>query len=447
MNARRHNRFRIGLPIAVLSCLLCLSCSPGATPIARALDYLDAHQVRAPCKCFLDGRWVVDYTGNWPQHFYMEGLPEIRVPEVSPFMVSFIHHALALVNPGTRGHLGLSTVETDTAYRMRKRAITFMRRFESSFFDPDAGTYGFWPYDETPDGTFNPLVDLELGELVGPLLEGNRSPINLAFYPDVLAIPSDADDTATVHAARLTDMRLDGGPEANWNLARFFEDWRDTGDTPRRLNPWWLPNPSGVFFTWLNYGEPDTVNDIDLVVNANVLYALGRFGLLGTPGVQDAVALINSATLEGLHRNHHEDITDYYPDNFAYHYCVSRAYHEGAVEGLQPAVDDLVDDLEILAIPREDGTVYWDKGSPHLNTAFAVLTLLNGRSDSPLIEKGINYLLAEQDPVLGCWDEGVFFIGRVEGSYQFNWVSPSFTTAIAVEALCRYRLAVAECEL
>jgi hypothetical protein len=56
---------------------------------------------------------------------------------------------------------------------------------------------------------------------------------------------------------------------------------------------------------------------------------------------------------------------------------VSRAYTYG-VTGLKPAVQVFVDDLQKLAI-REDNLVHWDlgHGAPIVNTALAILTLVN----------------------------------------------------------------------
>jgi hypothetical protein len=270
-------------------------------------------------------------------------------------------------------------------------------------------------------------------------------PTNLGFFPDKLAIPGDADVTATVYASLRDDSLIDGGPGSDMAVEQFFTDWRDTGAVQRRLNPAWLPSASGVFLTWLSYHDPPDLslpNDVDLVVNANVLFALARYGALHIPGVEEAVDLINTVTQEGLHRTKHNEISDYYPDNFAFHYCVSRAYYEGPVPDLQPAVEILADDLEELANMRADGAVFWDKGSPVLNTALAVLTLLNADRTTAFMERAIDYLIAEQKALSGGWDEGVFFIARLENGLQVNWVASSLTTAIVIEALCRYQLAL-----
>jgi hypothetical protein len=284
------------------------------------------------------------------------------------------------------------------------------------------------------------VEDVLLALAKGPILNGMRTPINFDFFPDALAIPSDADVTATTFAALLDDDLLDGGYGVNSAPEKFFSDWRDTGDVPLRFRPVWLPEESGAFLTWLCYGSPWTPNDVDLVVNANVLFALARYRLLETPGVSEAIALINQITEQGLHRTHPEEIALYYPDNYTFHYAVSRAYYEGPVPALRPAVEILADDLEQSSLEDNDGAAYWDKGAPELNTAFAVLTLMNAGRRTRLIAKGIEYLKPRQFVPPGCRAEGVFFLGRSDGGLEIDWVSQSFTAAMALEALCRFAL-------
>ncbi len=443
MGCRRFDSFRFTsrLVLVALACLCVVGCEDERTPIQRGLHYLALQQVG--CIEASDDS-IIDQEGNWPQFYWSPTYPEIRVREVSPFMAAFIHHALSLVVADNADALGLRPQDAYLAHAMRRRAADFMRRFEARPEDLDAGTFGFWPYDPDPDAEETFLETLLMHMFEGPLLMGSRKPVDPPFYPHKLAVPSDADDTAAIYAALLDDEIIDNGPEVTAAFERLFEDWRDTGDVPRRNNWDWLPPDTGAFLTWLNYQPPGTApipNDVDLLVNTSVLYALGRYGRLDTPGVAEAIALINAATEEGRHRTHHDTLTLYYPDNLAFHYLVSRAYHEGGVIGLRPSVEILADDIEAGVLETEDGLAHWDLGAPHLNTAFAVLTLLNAGRDSPLIARGVDYLVAEQDPLSGRWDEDVFFIGRLDGGQQANWSSSAFTTAMAIEALCRERLA------
>lgn len=413
------------------------------SPIRSAIGFLSREQVSRPLDVVIDGVRVVDFPGNWPQFFQLEGAQWLRVRDVSPFMVAFIHQALTHVVEKNRGKLGLSRDDIAAARLMRRRALAFISRFRSPAGEPDAGTFAFWPYDADPSVPDPFLAFFLTAWLQGPILGGQRVPLNLALYPGALGIPSDADVTATAYAALLDDARLDGGPGTDVPFERFFTDWRDLGLVARRLNPGWLPPASGAYLTWLTYRDPPFPlfpNDVDLAVNANVLYALARYGRLDTAGAADAVSLINLVTALGIHRDRLDEITDYYPDNLAFHYIVSRAFRWGPVHTLGPAVEILADELEGSALLGPDGGVYWDRGAPQLNTAFAVLTLLNARRDSPLIDRAIDYLVSEQNAA-GGYEEATFFVGRADGGQVFEFTSASFTTAVVLEALARYRLA------
>jgi hypothetical protein len=415
---------------------------PAFSPLERALYFLSTQQVGKPIEKNRDATRSVDFPGDWPQYFHLRGTEEFRVRDVSPFMVAFIHHALTGIVEENQRALGLNPRDLRLARSMRRRAVGFMKRFESPPGSPDAGTFAFWPYDAAPRVPGLRLTILFTAWLQGPILGGQRVPINLRVYPDTLAIPSDADVTATTYATLLDDAIFDGGPGSDVPFERFFLEWRDLGTVPRRLNPEWLPPASGAFLTWLAYRDrpvPLFPNDVDLVVNANVLYALARYGRLDLPGAAEAVEYINLVTALGLHRDRLQEITEYYPDNFAFQYVVSRAFHEGPVSALEPAVSILADDLEASVLFRADGTAFWDRGEPNLNTAFAVLTLLNAGRETAIIDKAIEYLIAEQEAD-GGFQEATFFVGRNDGGQVFEFTSASFTTAMVLEALVRHRL-------
>jgi hypothetical protein len=411
------------------------------SPIQRALGFLLLNQVQRPLDIIIDGARTLDFAGDWPQYFRLQGGGSGRVRDVSPFTVAFIHHALTSIVETNRERLNVGDLDLGAARAMRRRAMGFMRLFESVPGAPDAGTFGFWPYDLDPARPDVLTTLLLTAWLKGPILGGRRVPINLPIYPAPLAIPTDADVTATTYASMMDAASIDGAPPATVAFERFFSDWRDVGAVPRRLNPWWLPHASGAYLTWLTYRDPPAAfpNDVDLVLNGNVLYALGRRHRLDLPGVTDAIRAINIAAILGVHRGHLEELTSYYPDNYAFQYVVSRAYREGGVTALAPAVAIFAADLEASALMRADGSAYWDKGDPHLNTAFAALTLMNAGRRTALVDRAIRYLESEQS-LLGGFAEATFFIGRTDGGQVFEFTSASLTTAIALEAMARRRL-------
>jgi hypothetical protein len=103
-------------------------------------------------------------------------------------------------------------------------------------------------------------------------------------------------------------------------------------------------------------------------------------------------------------------------------------------------VEQLANEIESAALPSGDGAIRWDRGDPELNTAFAVLALLNAGRTGPLLDEGIAYLESRQHPTTGCWPESVFFLARGDTGREIYWTSPALTTAVALEAICRHRL-------
>jgi hypothetical protein len=327
---------------------------------------------------------------------------------------------------------------------MRTAAVDLMYRFQAHPEGPDAGTFGFWPYQRTcrlPRDVFlSHLVDALVS---GPEFLGVRSPANITFFPDDLAIQSDADVTSNVYAVLLDHARLDGGPEVTERFERFFADWRDLGQVPRRNNPDWLEPHGGAFLTWLAYHDTPgmwTPNDVDLVVNANVLYCLGRSGRLDTPGADDAIQLIKGALEDGVHLVDPDSLALYYPYNHILHYCVTRAFAEGEVGNLAPAVAVLQEDLLLSVRMEGGGHYYWDRGDPELNTALAVAALLYAGVSGDVVEGAVDYLISEQDDS-GGWRAGAFFRGRTDDGVTATWSSPAFATAMVLEALLLHQLA------
>ncbi len=410
------------------------------SPIGSALRYLEHTQFKQD-QTTLN---AAAYAGDWPQCIALgpDG-PFFR--DTSPFMATFIHHALSLVTQENQDALQLDQSFLDDARAMRKAAIEMMLRFQADPASLDAGTFGFWPlrhYTWLPG-------DLLLALMVNRMWHGFafmsvRSPINVSFYPADHAIPSDADDTATIYAALLDNALLDDGPEVVVQFEQFFADWRDLGLLTLAHRPDWLKPDSGAFLTWLAYlDDPGNhvQNDVDIIVNANILYVLGRYERLDVPGVQEAIELINATIEAGYHQSAANTLSPYYPDNFALHYCITRAYSEGGLFELQPAVDRLVADLLDSAQLNDAGQYHWDRGSPHLNTAFGLAALLNADQLGSITESAIDYLISQQDPTTGSWEAGPFFGGLLDDGAAIRWVSPALTTAIALEALAKYQIA------
>ena len=155
--AQRHSEFiRRSILTCVLVLCVVLSATPslGAghqrSPIERAIGFLVTHQVPQPLDVVVNRVRVIDFPGDWPQYFHLQGREAFRVRDVSPFMVTFVHHALTHIVEENRQALGVSWHDLQVVRLMRRRAVAFVKRFESPPGGPDAGSFAFWPYDADP---------------------------------------------------------------------------------------------------------------------------------------------------------------------------------------------------------------------------------------------------------------------------------------------------------
>jgi hypothetical protein len=477
------------------------SATSSSLAITKAIEYLHENQVKADRYRPFDHEWE----GNFPQFFRF--LPTAifgvlgNIPDISPFIVALIHDGLAEIVESNHAALQLEINTTKNTYQMaremRTRAAKFMKRFQSVPSDTRAqdikevGTFGFWPKDRNPDWPqksehAKSLFDNEDYITERGVYYGDRVPVNPSFmWPHIGAVPPDADDTSLVLAALLDHQEIDGGNslmdlgadgvyDDAIDFATFFADWRDVGEFATVTDQTWKQASSGAFVTWFNYQNSSVTQDVDLAVNANILYLLGRTGKQDTPGFDEAVQLINGAAEQGLHRTEDPhgtrltdatfiDISYYYTNNHHFQYYVSRAYNNGGVTSLQPAIQVFVDDLLKEAIRGEDGSnlVHWDlgHGAPIVNTAFAVLILVNvleaktelssssrlvlesWQHDTVLLEELIQHggaWLVQQQTEQGDWEEeSVAFYGSNWPRIGAEWISRSWTTSTALQAIAR----------
>ena len=403
------------------------------TSIERGLAFL-AHRQVTPEQ---ERVWGRDWAGNWPQFVFERDTVFPMVREVSPFLATFICDALSWVREDTVASLGLSPEAATEARTMRCRAVALMKRFAICATRDGDRLYGFWPRGRRALSVPQWLVgQLAILRYRGAAHYGVLAPYNAPSYPTELMAWTDADDTAVIYAALADHARAEGHSPPADRLDRALSYWRDDGRHNRTF-PRWMAQRSGLYLTWL---FPDcrarTENDIDLVVNANVLYALARLGQTAPPEV--APALI-AATRAGRH--HRADCSSkYYADRALYHWLFARAYADGPVPALRPAVEILADELQRSAVRRPDGLVYWRGEVPERETALALLTLMRAGRFGSLVDGGVAWLRCVQDPVDGGWRESVFCEGPTMNGPITEWRSRSFTTAVALEALIRHRL-------
>ena len=444
---------------------------------------------------------VRNYPGEWSSSIHAltqyihtpDGQAPITIPDSNMFVTASILYPLAFITEVDRGPLHAMIQDATASIRHYKRG----------------SAYSFWrehPSSTPPYQVIGPLnIPVKLLDiLAGSIKSGQKMPedhggptvrpgwveaildksVNPVGLESFFNIPPDADDTALAMIAyrlfpdaqaqeveALSQVLLD-----HRDVSRAFEDTRDR----------WKGHNSGAFLTWLKDESlsiqeafrpgggtmPFGVNNVDCVVNANVLFALGLNGHRDDPVVQSTLGVLNRAIdLEawpycGL----------YYPHKMMLPYTLTRAYRDGGLRhpGMNQALGRIV--IRLLADQKETKLLDSSRAGAFsggfdrtydLSTALAVNALLNIGRDIPrelgllddyqrAIEQGIQYLLrskmlmdAQFPASLGglyqpgvraaVWTPGIFFSASVQKAAQ--WRSEPYTAAIVVEALAKYLLA------
>lgn len=173
----------------------------------------------------------------------------------------------------------------------------------------------------------------------------------------------------------------------------------------------------GPYHTWLVPEDADPVwRDVDLAVNANIAHLL-RLHDVELPNL---TASIERALADKTVRS------PYYPSPYSILYFISRAY--------QGPKTTLI--AEMLR-KQQDAAGTW--GNP-LNTALAMLTLLNLDAPPASLKPAVSYLMQTQHN--GAWPPHAFYTGikpkKTERTYYAG--ASALTTALCLEALVRYHL-------
>jgi len=179
--------------------------------------------------------------------------------------------------------------------------------------------------------------------------------------------------------------------------------------------------PGGPYYTWI--GINDRTDDprarqVDALVNANILFCAGLLNL-ELPGA--------SAYLQAIIRQSNYQTSSIYgvSPHFLI-YFISRAYADGNVTGLSPAIPALHKYiLQNLAV--SPGKL------PAFELACLSISLLNLEANLSLIEACLSFLLEAQQAA-GKWPAWGAYAG-----FRSNYDgSPALTTALALEALGKY---------
>lgn len=303
-------------------------------------------------------------------------------------------------------------------------------------------------------------------------------------------IANDADDSSVALALQKLRKRTDS--QANDIDLQVVHELTRFRDINRKKNKRlaaevWRKENSGAYLTWLRdeqmdsfeQGElgliPGGINNVDIVVNANVIFALALTGNTQAAGFNESCELLAQAIKE----KRWPEAGLYYPQAMIFPYAVSRAIREGGAQ--HPALasaqakllKDVLNAAQEYKNPDNDQLQYYFSGGADavcdLSTALALNTLLNlgenlARSCACLeqyrqvLSGGIDFLLGKvkyqkahfrhteklfstppDEKFIARWEDGLFF----SSSYWdlSHWRSQAITNAAVLEVFAKYLLA------
>jgi len=175
---------------------------------------------------------------------------------------------------------------------------------------------------------------------------------------------------------------------------------------PIRNILYWTRNESGKY-------------DIDGVVNANVLYALGL-----NEDTRGIIPFLKSI----LYTNAEDDCDKWYRNPFTYYYFLSRNFNRG-IDELVPEETVIIE--KVLARASVTGLL----GDSLLDTALGATALINAGYRGDRLDKAIHLLLESQN-VRGYWPRRSFYYSGP--SKAMGWGSEELTTAYCLEAIMAY---------
>ena len=448
------------------------------------------------------GEWA-SYIHFLPNKLGFKGRSPAAVQDSSLFMTAFISYPLFLFDESA---LAPEQQHINSMLRLAMQNIQSFKRDDA---------YNFWAVlpgfsSKAPrTGPFNiPVSQLEFlakaylnpkyAKLFAKLAKGQQTPPkywleacldrkgNPTGADALFNIPNDADDTSTAVAIQhFFHQRFpDSGIVPDHAALLRITEFRDLGRAREDGRDGWKGKNSGAFLTWLKnetapvFDRPEIgiiplgVNNVDIVVNSNVLFAMALTGSKDLPGYNECARLI----LKAAETKSWPEAGLYYPQNMIFPYSASRAYRDGNAREpeMKAAMQFLLRDLLKAQVEwgrknptRRGAFPGGDDKSDHLSTGLAVISLINiGRENAAemglekeydaALRAGIDYLLEQciwqkpknpetrgkfKTPGNKCatWMSGLFFAASFWD--LAHWRSQAFTVAISLEALTKYALA------
>ncbi|MGE5803806.1 MAG: prenyltransferase/squalene oxidase repeat-containing protein [Gemmatimonadota bacterium] len=251
-----------------------------------------------------------------------------------------------------------------------------------------------------------PLIE----DLVGRAAEYLRSAQEKSgwwkFYgPDRVDPPDDADDTSVAFAALLSATR-----PFNRRLTEEANEWLETLTRVR--------SESGLYKTWADASWNEESFDLpDVVVNANILFLQSMVGRPDSRVMEYLARAIQTETYHVLNL--------FAVSTILVPYLISRCNQYGVA----PAFHAPMDGLGRYMAGRQQSDGGW---GDDLDSALALLTLLNAGDPGAAADRAAEYLLRRQQPD-GGWESRPLF----RDMHPRYYGSRSLTTALCVEALSR----------
>ncbi len=288
-------------------------------------------------------------------------------------------------------------------------------------------------------------------------------------------VPNDSDDTSLAMILKMKFFQTygltlhEGDSLALFMLAKY----RDTDRYEKDRHNQHLSNETHAFLTWHRhehnplFSEPEAgvlplaINNIDLVVNSNILRALGMANLKHLRGFDESLSVISALAHGGLWKK----CLLYYPEALWLPYSFAKAVREGniqseiAINTLITLMRDMLQEKRLFEIQHPD--VYGafppsDSVSFSLSTALGLNALIymgeEIAQEAGLVEyyrtsidnavaflvkhkrnAGISKLGPQVMHTTNYWPSGPIFSSSIK--QLASWYSNALTTALAVEAL------------
>jgi hypothetical protein len=437
--------------------------------------------------------------GNWPA--YIHFLADLKKLHAKPFLVATDYNlfttastAYALLLFDDRHLPEESRIIVPLLDNACKAIRNFKRGGAYNFWltKPDRRSYTrsaplnipvflldlrYWIYNNTGLLRFKNFHESDM--LMDWVLFCYDKRINKSGSGAIFNIPDDADNTSMAVAFQILYEKWSGKSTGFCDI-RPIENlpmYRDKHRAKIDRYSKWFGNGTGAFLTWLKdenlppFSAPEdgiiplAVNNVDIVINSNVLFALSLAGRQSVPGYQDAVSLIAKTIREYTW----PDASLYYPQKFIFPYAISRAWRDANARDplLDVAMSQLmVQVLDVMGDERIKGDM---QNNFQQSAALGLITIMNlGRNMAEncglsakydhVVKTAVNHLIINQkaDPArqkklsklfpgskLNYWESGVLYSSSVQ--QLSHWRSHAQATSTVIEALTKYVLAYDIC--